>query len=92
MNEPDEFQKYIESSLLSISNSVKNSGFKISDPIEFNLAITNTNEGTGGFKIYVAKAEGKLKSEEISHIKFKVHPDVKPNGVFISNYDPNPAI
>jgi hypothetical protein len=31
-------------------------------------------EGVGGLRIYVVKAEGKLKSEEISHIKFEVQP------------------
>ena len=30
---------------------------------------------SGGLKIYVAKAEVKLKSEEISHLKFHVRPN-----------------
>ena len=46
--------------------------FKISVPFHFDLAITNAQEGTGGLKIYVANAEKKLKSEEISRIKIKV--------------------
>ena len=51
---------------------IENSGdFYTSDPIEFDLAVVNVSEGSGGFKIYVAKAEGKFKSEEISRIRFK---------------------
>lgn len=75
--ESKELQDYIKSSITAIKNSVEGTGFKIIKPIEFNLAVTNTAEGGGGFKIYVAKAEGKLKSEEISHIKFEVQPESK---------------
>jgi hypothetical protein len=72
--ESRELQEYIKSSITAIKNGVEGTGFKIIKPIEFNLAITNTVEGSGDIKIYVAKAEGKLKSEEISHIKFEVQP------------------
>ena len=72
--ETNELKEYIMSSLSAISDGVYGSNFKIVKPIEFNLAVTNTVEGGGGLKIYVAKAEGKLKSEEISHIKFEVSP------------------
>ena len=72
--ESKELQEYIKSSIIAIKNGVDGTGFKIIKPIEFNLAVTNTSESGGGLKIYVAKAEGKLKSEEISHIKFEVQP------------------
>jgi hypothetical protein len=68
--ESKELQDYIRSSITAIKEGVEGTGFKIMKPIEFNLAVTNTLEGGGGLKIYVVKAEGKLKSEEISHIKF----------------------
>lgn len=67
-----ELTEYIKSSITSIREAVDNSGFEIDKTIEFNLAVTNATEGSGGLKIYIAKAEGKLKSEEISHIKFEL--------------------
>ncbi|MDE2038380.1 MAG: hypothetical protein KGI69_04200 [Patescibacteria group bacterium] len=72
--ESKELQDYIESSIKAISSGVAKSGYKIIKPIEFNLAVTNITEGKGGLKIYVASAEGKLKSEEISHIRFEANP------------------
>ena len=82
--ESRELSEYIKSSITDIKNGVPGTGFKISKPIEFNLAVTNTKEGGGGLKIYVANAEGKLKSEELSHIKFEVSPgnEVSYGGTF----------
>ncbi len=73
--ESKELQEYINSSINAIKGGVSGTGFKIEKPIEFNLAVTNISETGGGLKIYVAKAEGKLKSEEISHIKFEAKPE-----------------
>ncbi len=75
--ESKELENYIKSSVSAIKDGVEGTGFEVVKPIEFNLAVTNTKEGGGGLKIYVAKAEGKLKSEEISHIKFEVQPERK---------------
>ena len=75
--ESKELQEYIKSTLTAIKNGVKAAGFRTSNPIEFNLAVTNVSEGGGGLKIYVVKAEGKLRSEEISHIKFQAIPEYK---------------
>ena len=61
----------------AIKNGLKDTGFDIKKPIEFDLAIMNVSEGSGGLKIYVAKAEGKFKSEEINHIKFEVVPTLE---------------
>lgn len=74
--EPKELEDYLKSSLSAIKRGVEGGGdFRISEPIEFDLAVINTQEGGGGLKIYVAKVEGGFKSEEISHIKIKVSPD-----------------
>ena len=67
-----EFEEYLNSSLTAIKKGVEQSGSYVNGPIEFNLAVTNSQEGGGGLKIYVANAQGKLKSEEISHIKLNV--------------------
>lgn len=69
-----ELQEYIKSSVLAIKNAVEGTGFNIAKPIKFSLAVTNVTEAGGGLKIYVANAEGKLKSEEISHIEFEAEP------------------
>lgn len=80
-----ELENYVESILSAIKKGVdREKSFRIKEPIEFDLAVVKTKEGGGGFKILVADAKGKLKSQEISHIKFKVHPDIKPEGSVIS--------
>jgi hypothetical protein len=70
-----ELENYIKSTLSAIKSGLENSGFKLDKNVEFDVAVINTAEGGGGLKIYVAKAEGKLKSEEINHIKFEVYPE-----------------
>ena len=68
-----ELEEYLRSSLRAIKRGVEIDGeFKISGPISFDLAVTNVQEGNGGLKIYVANADAKLKSEEITRIKIKV--------------------
>ena len=74
--DPKELEEYLQSSLSAIKKGIEGGGdFRIAEPIEFDLAVINTQEGSGGLKIYIAKAEGNLKSEKISHIKIKVSPD-----------------
>lgn len=75
--ESKELEDYIESSLTAIKRAVARAGFSIAKNIEFDLAIINSRKGEAGLKIYVAKAGAKLKSEEISHLKFEVHPNVQ---------------
>lgn len=72
-----ELQEFINSSINALKNGTEGTGFEIVAPIKFKLAVINTAEGGGGLKIYVAKAEGKMKSEEISHIEFEVQPERK---------------
>lgn len=68
-----ELEEYLRASLRAIKRGVEEDGdFKISGPISFDLAVTNAQEGSGGLKIYVANADTKLKSEEITRIKIKV--------------------
>jgi len=69
----DELKMYVNSALQSIKDGVESAGkFYVSGPIKFDLAVPSTKEGGGGLKIYVANAEGKLKSEEISKLQFEV--------------------
>ena len=70
--ESKELKEYIKSSIVAIKEGVEGTGFEIEKPIEFNLAVVNTTEGGGGLKIYVVKAEGKLKSEEIAILNLKL--------------------
>jgi hypothetical protein len=68
-------ENYIKSTITAIKESLVGTGFKIRKPVEFNLAVVNTAEGGGGLKIYLVEAGAKLKSEEISHIKFEIEPE-----------------
>ena len=82
----EELEKYVNSSITAVKKGTEGTDFEIRKPIEFNLAVINMKEGSGRLKIYVAEAEGKLKSEEISHIKFEVQP--KPTGQVFSPSEP----
>ena len=73
--ESNELQEYVRGTISAVTAGVQDTNLEIVEPIEFNLAVTNTAEGGGGMKIFIARAEGKLKSEEISHIKFEVEPE-----------------
>ncbi len=93
--ESKELEEYIKSFITSIKNGVRETGFEIIKPIEFNLAVINTTEGGSGLKIYIVKAEGKFKSEEISHIKFEAQPKKELEKAFTFNSfqkKSNPAI
>ena len=71
-------KQYIGDALFAIEKGIKMGGkFYISGEIEFDLVVVNTREGDGGFKLYVADAKGKLKSEEINRIKIKVKPNME---------------
>lgn len=80
-----ELEEFLSSSLSAIKNGAEGSGdFYIAGPIEFDLAVINTKEAGGGLKIYIVKAKGSLKSEEISHIKIKVSPKTIKEAKIIS--------
>ncbi|MBI2592638.1 MAG: hypothetical protein HYW37_00545 [Candidatus Colwellbacteria bacterium] len=71
-----ELEEYLKSALEAINRGVEGNGkFRINEPIEFNLAVTNVEGGEGGLKIYIANAKAEFKSEQISHIKIVVQPD-----------------
>jgi len=80
--ESSELEEYIRSTLASIKKGVHaDQSFRIHGMIEFDLAVTHTKEGKSGLRIYVVSAKGKLKSEEISRIRFKVRPYADQNVV-----------
>lgn len=70
--ESKELEEYLRSSLASIKKGVDGSGFEVSGPIEFNIAVMNIKKGEGGLRIFVAGVKGGLKSEKLTHIKLKV--------------------
>jgi hypothetical protein len=87
-----ELEKYVNSTLIAIKSGVGGTGFRITAPIIFDLAVINTVEGTGGFKIFIAKAEGSLSSNEVSHIKFEAQPEPRSAMVFFPDQKKgNPA-
>lgn len=84
-----ELEKYLNSSLGAIKKGVETGDdFRIIDPVEFDLAVTNVKEGGGGLKIYVANANAQFKMEQISHIRIRVHPHRKANGKMIRKAEP----
>ncbi|MEK7509913.1 MAG: hypothetical protein AAB605_04355 [Patescibacteria group bacterium] len=72
---PRVFKEYISSVLDDIEDALKTKkGYSLRSPIKFKIAVVNTKSHGGGLKVYVVGAEGKYKSEEISHIEFSIHP------------------
>ena len=88
--ESKELEEYVCSTLSAIRKGLESANFNIANVVEFDLAVTNSREGGGGLKIYVANAEGKLKSEEVSHIKFQARPNL-PQQSFRPTVSGNPA-
>jgi hypothetical protein len=72
--EKQDIENFIRSFLDGIKKGVGDDHY-ISDDIEFNLAVVKTKVASGGFKIFVADAQGKYASEKISTVKFKVRPE-----------------
>jgi len=73
MKESKEIKAFIKSTLEDIKEGVSGvDGFELSNDIEFDLAVLESQEINGGFKIYVANAGGKMDKKEISHIRFSV--------------------
>ena len=71
----DELEEYIRATLASIKKGVHaDKESRIQGLIEFDLAVTNVKEGKSGLKIYVVAAGGKLRSEQVSRIRFRVRP------------------
>jgi len=66
----EELKNYIE----SVMNAISQSGVRVSGTVQLEIAVVNTKQTDGGVKILVASAEGKLKEEEISKIKFSAWP------------------
>lgn len=87
-----EIQEYIKSSIIAIKQGIEGTDFEIIKPIEFDLAVVNTKEGDGDLKIYVIKAGGRLKSEEINHIRFEIKPILKAKQSKPGLRRPNPYI
>ena len=67
----NELEEYVGNVLSAAKRAIESQDFHIDGPIEFDLAVTNVSDTAGGLKIYVASAEGKQKSEEITRIHFK---------------------
>jgi len=68
-------KEYISSVLDDIEDALKGrKGYLVRGPIKFRIAIVNTRSHGGGLKVYVVGAEGKYKSEEISHLEFSIQP------------------
>lgn len=70
--ESKDLKDFIRNTLNSIKEGVGDN--RISGDIEFELAVVKTIDAKGGFKIFVADAEGKYSKEKISVVKFKVNP------------------
>ncbi len=72
-----EVQTFIESTLNQIKNGTKNSGFKISETVDFDLEVTERKEkeAGAGFKQFV-KIGGKKEDENSQRVKFSVKPKV----------------
>ena len=72
-HEPKDLGEYLRSIETALKEGHDTKFGKIEDII-LELAIVNTKEGGGGFKILVVELGGKFKKEEISKITIKLKP------------------
>ena len=73
-NKTNELEEYVREAISSIQAGVGASGSRVEGTIDFDVAVTSTHEGEGGFKIYIVTAGSKLKNEKVTHLTFKVRP------------------
>ena len=71
--ENKEISEYVKAILDGIDKGIsKDYHISPKTPIEFELAVINKNEASGGLRILVANAKGKVSGEHVSKVKFKV--------------------
>lgn len=66
-----ELEEYVRSVCTNIQKGIVE-GLTLDGAIEFELAVVNTKEDSGGLKLFVLDAKGHYNKEEISKIKFKI--------------------
>jgi hypothetical protein len=71
-----EIQTFVENTINEIYNGVKKCKFMITEPIRFELEVTERKEGEGslGFKQFI-RIGGKKEGESSQKISFSVKPD-----------------
>ena len=72
----NELEEYVRGALEAIGKGVAGRG-KVEGTIDFDVAVTSTREGSGGFKIYVVTIGSNLKREKVTHLRFKVKPQAQ---------------
>jgi len=66
--EENELETYLKNALKSIEKS-QTKLFKVQPPIEFEIAVVNTKDKSGGIRVMIADANVKYKTESLSKIK-----------------------
>lgn len=66
-----ELEEYVRSVCVSIKNGITDE-LMLQGAIEFELAVVNKKEASGGLKLHVLDAKGEYNKKEISKIKFKI--------------------
>ena len=71
-----EIQTFVQNTLNEIYKGIKNSKFKMIDPVKFELEVTEKKETgiSGGFKQFI-RIGGKKEGESIQRISFSARPD-----------------
>lgn len=62
----------VSSTIANIEAGLKGKKYRLSDNIEFEVAVVNLKKAEGGVKLYVVGASGKYGKEELTKIKFKI--------------------
>jgi len=70
--ESKELQDFIESTLASIDRALKNTGYRLTGPVKFQIAVVSAKRAEGGLKLLVVDASGKYDKESTSRIEFEV--------------------
>ncbi|HEY4482963.1 MAG: hypothetical protein A3I39_01645 [Candidatus Yanofskybacteria bacterium RIFCSPLOWO2_02_FULL_47_9b] len=70
----NELEEYVREALEAIGKGVAAGKGRVEGTIDFDVAVTSTREGSGGFKIYVATLGSNIKREKVTRLHFKVRP------------------
>lgn len=71
----EELRSLVGSTIESIEQGMQGKNYHLSGCIEFEVAVVNMENAQGGIKLFVVGLSGKVDTQCVSKIKFKVEKD-----------------
>lgn len=84
-----ELTSFVRETIESIENGMKKTNYMLKGDITFELAVANTKQVGGGFKLLIADIGGKYENEKLSKMKFAVGQRRSPPVIASASFDSN---